>query len=157
MSAASTSSSPTIRPEAARLLDEHGTRLREIDGVGPVLAARILGRTGHVTRFATAAAYATYNGTAPVEVASAEHQCHRLNRYGDRQLNSAIHTIAIVQLRMPDSAARRYYDRKIADGKAPRATLRCLKRHLSNQLWRTMIADEHRHRDKPNNQSAKAS
>jgi hypothetical protein len=58
---------------------------------------------------------------------------------------------------MPDSAARRYYDRKIADGKAPRATLRCLKRHLSNQLWRTMIADEHRHRDKPNNQSAMAS
>ena len=54
--------------EATRLLDEHGTRLREIDGVGPVLAARILGRTRHVRRFATPAAYATYNGTAPVEV-----------------------------------------------------------------------------------------
>lgn len=143
--------------EAIRLLDEHGTRLREIDGVGPVLAARILGRTGHVTRFATAAAYATYNGTAPVEVTSAEHQCHRLNRYGDRQLNSAIHTIAIVQVRRPGSAGRRYYDRKIAEGKAPRAALRCLKRHLSNQLWRTMIADEYRHGGKPNNQSAKAS
>jgi transposase len=143
--------------EATRLLDEHGTRLREIDGVGPVLAARILGRTGHVTRFATAAAYATYNGTAPVEVASAEHQCHRLNRYGDRQLNSAIHTIAIVQLRMPHSAGRRYYDRKIADRKTPRAALRCLKRHLSSQLWRTMIADERRRRHIPDDQSAKAS
>jgi transposase len=143
--------------EATRLLDEHGTRLREIDGVGPVLAARIIGRTGHASRFATPAAYATYNGTAPVEVASAEHECHRLNRYGDRQLNSAIHTIAIVQVRMPDSAGRRYYDRKIADGKKPRAALRCLKRHLSNQLWRTMIADEHRHHDKPEDQSARAS
>jgi transposase len=143
--------------EAARLLEEHGTRLREIDGVGPVLAARILGRTGHVSRFATPAAYATYNGTAPVEVASAEHQCHRLNRYGDRQLNSAIHTIAIVQLRMPDSAGRRYYDRKIADGKTPRAALRCLKRHLSNQLWRTMLVDERRRRHIPDDQSAKAS
>jgi hypothetical protein len=81
-------SSSAVRAEATRLLDEHGTRLREIAGVGPVLAARILGRTGHVGRFATAAAYATYNGTAPVEIASAEHQGHRLNRYGDRQLNS---------------------------------------------------------------------
>ena len=132
--------------EATRLLDEHGTRLCEIDGVGPVLAARILGRTGHVSRFATAAAYATYNGTAPVEVASAEHECHRLNRYGDRQLNSAIHTIAVVQVRMPHSAGRRYYDRKIADGKTPRAALRCLKRHLFNQLWRTMLVDERRRR-----------
>jgi transposase len=143
--------------EATRLLDEHGTRLREIDGVGPVLAARILGRTGHVSRFATAAAYATYNGTAPVEVASAEYQCHRLNRYGDRQLNCAIHTIAIVQLRRHGSAGRRYYDRKITDGKTPRAALRCLKRHLSNQLWRTMLADEQRDQDRCHDQSTKAS
>jgi transposase len=110
--------------EATRLLDEHGTPLREIDGIGPVLVARILGRTGHVHRFATSAAYAAYNGTAPVQVASAEHECHRLNRYGDRQLNSAIHTIAIVQVRMPASAGRRYYDRRIAEGKKPRAALR---------------------------------
>jgi transposase len=105
--------------EATRLLDKHGTRLREIVGVGPVLAARILGRTGHVSRFATAVAYATYNGTAPVEVAGAGRKCHRLNRYGDRQLNSAIHTIAIVQVRTRGSDGRRYYDRKITDGKTP--------------------------------------
>ena len=142
--------------EATRLLDEHGTRLREIHGVGPVLAARILGRTGHVSRFATSAAYATYNGSAPVEVASAEHQCHRLNRYGDRRLNSALHTIAIVQVRMPECAGRRYYDRKIADGKTPQAALRSLKRHLSNQLWRTMIADEHHRHNKPDDQSPTA-
>lgn len=62
----------------------------------------------------------------------------------------------MVQVRMPDSAGRRYYERKIAEGKAPRAALRCLKRHLSNQLWRTMIADEYRHGGKPDTQSAKA-
>lgn len=142
--------------QATRLLDEHGTGLRQIDGVGPVLATRILGRTGHVTRFATAAAYATYNGTAPIEVASAEHGCHRLNRYGDRRLNSAIHTIAMVQARMPTSAGRRFYDRKIAEGKTPRAAMRSLKRHLSNQLWRTMLADENHHRVKPDGQSSTA-
>jgi transposase len=142
--------------EITALLDEHGTRLRDIDGVGSVLAARVLGRTGRASRFATEAAYATYNGTAPVEVASAEHQCHRLNRYGDRRLNSALHTIAMVQVRMPNSAGRRYYDRKIADGKTPRAALRSLKRHLSNQLWRAMIADEDHHRNKPDDQPSTA-
>jgi len=143
--------------EATRLLDEHGTRLREVDGIGPVLAARILGRTGHATRFAAPGAYATYNGTAPIEIASAEHQCHRLNRYGDRQLNSAIHTIAMVQIRMPNSEGRAYYDRKIAEGKTPRAARRCLKRHISNRLWRIMTTDEKRHHNPPIDQPAMAS
>lgn len=142
---------------STQLLDEQGTRLREIDGVGAVLAARILGRTGHVSRFATPAAYASYNGTAPVEVASGDYQCHRLNRYGDRQLNSAVHIVAIVQLRMPNSAGRRYYDRKIAARKPPRAALRCLKRHLSNQFWRVMTADERHHQSRPATQPAQAS
>ncbi|WP_067681853.1 IS110 family transposase [Nocardia miyunensis] len=128
--------------EAETLLDEHGTRLRDIDGVGPVLAARLIGRTGTPSRFPTAAAFATYNGTAPVEIASADHRVHRLNRFGDRQLNSAIHTIAMVQIRMPGSAGRTYYDRRIAAGATPRAARRNLKRHLSNHLWRTMIRDE---------------
>ncbi|WP_280242269.1 IS110 family transposase [Nocardia abscessus] len=130
-----------------RLLDEHGTRLRTIDGIGPVLAARLIGRTGPATRFATAAAYATYNGTAPIEIASADRQVHRLSRYGDRQLNAALHTIAMVQVRMPASAGRAYYDRRIAAGASPRAAMRCLKRHLSNVIWRIIIADDtKRHR-----------
>lgn len=61
----------------AVLLDEHGTRLREIDGVGPVLAARLLGRTGSPGRFVSAAAYANYTGTAPVQIASADSCQHR--------------------------------------------------------------------------------
>lgn len=61
-------------------------RLRTIDGIGPVLAARLIGRTGRATRFAAAAAYATYNGTAPIEIASADRRVHRLSRYDGWQL-----------------------------------------------------------------------
>nr|WP_280256591.1 IS110 family transposase [Nocardia abscessus] len=116
--------------ELDRLLDEHDTRLREIDGIGQVLAARLIGRTGPAARFPTAAAGATYNGTAPIEIASADRWRHRLSRYGDRQLNSAIHTIAMVQVRMPGSPGRVYYDRKIVTAATPRAAMRWLKRHL---------------------------
>ena len=126
------------------LLDEHGTRLREIDGVGPILAARLLGRSGSPKRFASAGAYANYTGTAPVQIASADSSQHRLSRYGDRQLNSAIYTIAMVQIRMPASTGRAYYDKKIAEGKSPRYATRALKRHLAGYLWRIMLADENR-------------
>ncbi len=69
---------------------------------------------------------------------------HRLSRNGDRQLNSAIHLIAVTQVRMRDSVGRRYYDTKISEGKSRNEAMRCLKRRLSNHLWRLMIADEHR-------------
>lgn len=139
------------------LLDQHGTRLRRIDGVGPVLAARILGRTGRATRFATPAAYASYTGTAPIEIASADTSRHRLSPYGDRQLNSAIHTIAMIQIRMSASAGRAYYDRKVAEGKSPRSARRALKRHLAAHLWRIMYADETRTARAPAEELATAS
>jgi transposase len=140
----------------AVLLDEHGTRLREVAGVGPVLAARLLGRTGSPKRFASAAAYANYTGTAPVH-ASADSSQHRLSRYGDRQLNSAIYTIAMIQIRMPASAGRAYYDKKIAQGKSPRYATRALKRHLASHLWRIMLADETHTAREPSEVSATAS
>jgi transposase len=134
----------TNSKELTRLLDEHGSRLRQVDGIGPVLAARILGRTGHPSRFPSAAAYANYTGTAPIQIASADFSRHRLSRYGDRQLNSAIHTVAMIQIRMSASVGRKYYDKKIAEGKSPRSAARCLKRHLAGYLWRIMLADETR-------------
>jgi transposase len=73
------------------LLDEHGTRLREIDGIGPILAARLLGRTGSPSRFASTAAYANYTGTAPVQIASADASRHQLSRYGDQQKLRDLH------------------------------------------------------------------
>ncbi|MFD8249582.1 IS110 family transposase [Nocardia sp. NPDC059691] len=128
----------------SELLDVHGTTLREIPGVGPVLAARIVGRTGRASRFPTAAAYANYTGAAPVEIASGDSTRHRLSRYGDRELNSALHTIAMIQIRMRGSAGRAYYDKKIAEGKTPKEAKRCLKRRLADLCWRTMIRDERR-------------
>ncbi len=136
------------------LLDEHGTRLRELDGVGPVLAARLLGRTGAPRRFESAAAYANYTGTAPIQIASADSNRHRLSRYGDRQLNSAIYTVAMVQIRMPASAGRAYYDKKIAEGKTPRYAMRALKRHLAGHLWKIMLTDENRASPLPPDETA---
>nr|WP_294009217.1 transposase [Streptomyces sp.] len=100
------------------------------------MAARLIARTGRIGRFQTAAVYANYCGTAPIEVASADKARHRLSRKGDRQLNSALHTIAVIQIRMPASPGRAYYDRKVAEGKSAREAKRCLKRRLADHIWR---------------------
>ena len=120
-----------------------GSRLREVDGIGPVITAQLLGRTRGASRFPTAAAFASYAGVAPVEVASADHARHRLPRGGDRQLNHAFHMVALTQIRMPSSAGRAYYDTKIAGGKTHNEAMRCLKRRLADHVWRRMIRDEH--------------
>jgi transposase len=121
---------------------ESASGLPQIPGVGPVVAARLLGRTGPASRFPTAAAFAVYCGVAPIEIASADKTRHRLSRQGDRKLNNALHTIALTQVRMPESRGRRYYDRKIAEGKTHNEAMRCLKRRLADHVWRVMIADE---------------
>ncbi len=125
-------------------LDEHGTRLRSVDGVGPVTAVRLIGRTGPASRFRSADAFAVYAGVAPVEVASGDRTRHRLSRSGDRQLNSAIHLVAVTQVRMRDSIGRKYFDTKLAEGKSRNEAMRCLKRRLAAHLWRLMITDERR-------------
>lgn len=126
------------------VLDDHGTRLREIDGVGAVTAVRLIGRTGLASRFASTHAFASYAGVAPIEIASGDHTRHRLSRAGDRRLNSAIHLIAVTQVRMRNSIGRAYFDKKIAEGKSRNEAMRCLKRRLANHIWRMMIADEQR-------------
>jgi transposase len=126
---------------------DSGSRLPEIDGVGPVVAGRLLGRTGQPSRFPHSAAFAVYTGVAPVEVASGNNARHRLSRGGDRKLNNALHTIALTQVRMPASQGRAYYDTKIAEGKTHNEAMRCLKRRLADYVWRTMIRDE-RHRQR---------
>lgn len=133
-----------IEKRMAAALDDHGSQLREVDGIGAVTAVRLIGRTGPASRFATAHAFATYAGVAPIEVASGERTRHRLSRRGDRQLNSAMHLIAVTQVRMANSLGRKYFDTKIAEGKTRNEAMRCLKRRLANHLWRLMIADERR-------------
>ena len=90
-------------------------------------------------------AYANYTGAAPVEVAGADKTRHRLSCGGDRQLNSALHTIAITQIRMSGTLGNAYYKTKLAEGKTPREAKRCLKRRLADHVWRVMTSDERRH------------
>jgi len=120
-----------------------GTTLGDIAGVGPITAAMIIGQTGDVTRFPTSAHFASYNATAPIEASSGSRHRHRLNPRGNRQLNWAIHVIAICQLRHP-GPGRDYYDRKRVEGKSTKEALRALKRQISNIVYRTMLADTRR-------------
>lgn len=133
-----------IEARMTAALDEHGTRLREIDGIGAVTAVRLIGRTGIASRFASEHAFATYAGVTPIQIASGDHARHRLSRSGDRRLNSAIHLIAVTQVRMRNSIGRAYFDKKIAEGKSRNEAMRCLKRRVANHIWRMMIADERR-------------
>ena len=115
--------------------------MTDLFGVGPVIAAMLIGYTGDPTRFANADAYANYNGTAPLDASSGRHEAHRLSRRGNRQLNHAIHMAAISQLRHAHSPGRAYYDTKIDSGMKGKKALRALKRRLSNVVYRQMIAD----------------
>jgi transposase len=123
---------------------EHGTTLTEVYGVGPVLAAKLLGQTGDITRFPGRDHFASYTGTAPVEASSGDVRRHRLNRGGNRQLNTALHLIAVCQIRDP-SPGQAYYRRKLAQAKTPEEARRSLKRHLANVIYRHLVTD-HRHR-----------
>ncbi|MBK3580461.1 IS110 family transposase [Streptomyces sp. MBT65] len=123
------------------LVESSGSTLMNTPGVGPVLAARLVGRA---SRFATAAAFANYTGTAPIAIASADKARHRLSRSGERQLNSALHTIAVTQIPMPSAPGHACYQRKLSEGKTPREAKHCLKRRLADHVWRVMIGDERR-------------
>ena len=116
-------------------------------GIGAITAGRLVGRTGRASRFPSSASfanYANYANAAPIEIASADKARHRLSRSGDRQLNAALHTVAIIQIRTPGSRGHTYYNAKIAQGKMPREARRCLKRRLADHIWHTMTADEWR-------------
>lgn len=131
----------TLQHEIEQLLKARGCpHLLAIRGVGPIVAAKILGETRGVARFRSAAAFAAHAGTAPIPASSGRVQRHRLNRGGNRQLNRALYTIAMVQARW-DPAARAYLERKTTEGKTATEARRCLKRHLSNVVYRALLAD----------------
>jgi transposase len=119
---------------------EHGTTLTEVFGIGAVLAAKLLGHTGDITRFPDRDHFASYTGTAPVEASSGDVRRHRLNRGGNRQLNTALHLIAVCQIRDP-SPGQTYYRRKLAQAKTPEEARRSLKRHLANVIYSHLITD----------------
>lgn len=127
-------------------LDDAASTLTQLRGISPVLAGRILARVGDVTRFRSAAAFASYTGTAPIEVSSGDVVRHRLSRAGDRQLNHALHVMAITQLQR-DTPGRAYYQRKRAAGKSHKEALRCLKRRLSDVVYRQLVRDNEARRE----------
>jgi transposase len=106
-------------------------------GLGVLTAATLIGRTAGAERFATDAQFARHAGVAPIPVSSGRKDRHRLHRGGDRQLNRALHVIAITRARI-DPQTRAYLERKRAEGKSNREALRCLKRHLARQIHRLL-------------------
>jgi transposase len=119
---------------------QSNTSLLGLFGVGPVLAATFLGEVGDIGRFPSRHHFAAHTGTAPLEASSGQVVRHRLSRAGDRKLNYALYMMAMVQIRRP-SAGQAYYRRKLAEGKSPREALRCLKRRLSDAVYRCLVAD----------------
>ena len=119
------------------------SRLMEIHGVGPVVAARILADVGDVARFADRNRFASWTGTAPLDASSGEQNRHRLSRAGNRRMNHMIHIAAVTQIRL-DTEGRAYFRRKRTAGKKPMEAMRCLKRRISDAVYRQLVADAQR-------------
>lgn len=122
------------------LLAATGSHLTGLPGVGAVLGAKLLAEAGDIRRFHSEAAFAAAAGTAPLDASSGRVQRHRLNRGGNRQLNRALHQIALVQVRW-HAPARAYLERRRATGKSWLEAIRCLKRFIARVVYRTMLAD----------------
>ncbi len=115
--------------------------MTEVFGVGPYVAATVVGYVVDVTRFADRDHFAAYNGTAPVEVSSGGHKVFRLSRQGNRRLNHAVHMAAVTQVAHRHREGRAYYDRKLKEEKTNKEALRCLKRRLSDAIFAHLVAD----------------
>jgi transposase len=117
-----------------------GTKLTEIFGVGPILAAKILGIVGDVSRFPSKAHFASYAGVAPIEASSGEVVRHKLSLAGNRRLNQVMHMLAVCQARS-DPRGGAYHRKKLAEGKSRREAMRCLKRRISDAVFRVLVTD----------------
>lgn len=130
----------TMKAELKTAVIATGSRLMDIPGIGPAGAARILADVGDVARFPDRNHFASWTGTAPIDASSGQHLRHRLSRAGNRRLNHVLYIAGIVQLRH-DTAGRAYYRRKLAAGKTPMEAMRCLRRRLSDVVYRQLTAD----------------
>lgn len=121
------------------LVAEHAPALLDKPGIGPVTAATVLRVWSHPGRIRSEAAFAQIAGACPIPASSGKTCRHRLNRGGDRQLNQALHTIVLARIRT-DPATGDYVQRRIAQGRTKREIMRCLKRYVSRQIYRTLAA-----------------
>lgn len=137
-----------LAKEVKGLVAARGSNLMDLPGVGPIVAARVLADVGDVARFADRNRFASWTGTAPLDVSSGENNRHRLSRAGNRRMNRMIHIAATTQIRL-DTEGRAYYRRKIADGKTRMEATRCLKRRISDALYRQLVTDERARTETP--------
>ena len=129
--------------------ERRGARVRDvaptllaIRGCGELTAAKIVGETAGVTRFKSEAAFARHSGVAPIPAWSGNTQGRmRLSRSGNRQLNTALHRIAITQIRLNGSPGQAYYRSRLAAKDTTAGSRRCLKRHLSRIVFRALHTD----------------
>ncbi len=133
-----------LTSEIKAIVQERGSHLMDLPGVGPVVAARVLADVGDVARFADRNRFASWNGTAPLDASSGEQTHHRLSRAGNRRMNRMLHIAAATQIRL-DTEGRAYYRRKLADGKTRMEAMRCLKRRISDAVYRQLVADAQLH------------
>ena len=117
-----------------------GSHLMDLHGIGAAGGARILADVGDIARFPAGDHFASWTGTAPLDASSGEHIRHRLSRAGNRRMNHVLYVAAISQIRQ-DSEGRRYCRRKLAEAKTGKEALRCLKRRLSDLVYRQLRAD----------------
>jgi transposase len=128
--------------------------LLELPGCAELTAAKIVGEAAGVSRFKSEAAFACHSGVAPIPVWSGNTEGHmRLSRSGNRQLNAALHRIALTQIRMQTSQGHRYYQRLTTTGKTKAAARRCLKRRIAHTVYQALLTD-HQLRQQPSQPAA---
>ena len=133
-----------VQRKLAAAVRVSGTTVTEVFGVGPAVAAAVIGDVRDISRFPGQDCFAAYNGTAPAEVSSGNRVIYRLSLRGNRRLNHAIHMAAVTQIRYRHTKGRAYYDKKIAEGKTPKEALRALKRQVSDAIYQRLKADARR-------------
>jgi transposase len=138
--AALTTDVNALEKEISVLVRRLAPSLLALPGVAALTAAKIVGQTADVRRFKSKDAYARHNGTAPLPVWSANQTRHRLSRTGNRQLNCAIHRIAVTQIRC-HPPAQAYLKNRTTAGDTNTEALRALKRRLSDIVYRALLAD----------------
>jgi transposase len=130
-----------VKKKLAAAVTASGTSLTEVSGVGPVIAATVIGDVITVARFPSRDHFAACNGTAPAGVSSGQRKIYRLSLRGSRRLNHAVHLAAITWIRHKHSDGRACYQRKLAEGKTRKEALRCLKRRISDAIYARLRAD----------------
>ncbi len=130
-----------LQGEIERLVADLAPSLLDLTGCGPLTAAKLVGEAAGISRFRSRAAFARHNGSAPLPVWSGNTERHRLSRTGNRQLNVALHRIAITQLQR-EGPGRRYLEHRRTLGDTKSEAIRALRRRISDEVFRRMRHDE---------------